>query len=291
MAMYLGLANGDIPAEPARFTEALIGSWTELGIRCLSVHFSAGPAAVVDEMAELRARLAGGGIHVAQMAGVNANFVHADAEVRAEAHRRVLSAIPTAVGLGATMISSGAGTSRDDWKDSFYAPHADNYSERAKDDLIAGLRGIAPHIEDAGLSYTIECHQLSTMRSPEVIREVMDSVDSPVITANFDPVNLLDSAVAVFDNAARMRHIMDVVGPRYGASCHLKDVMVTDEFVCRTLEVPPGEGVLDYDVFFEVVRRLPDGSALIVEHLTPEQSAAGVRYVRQRALAAGIELL
>jgi sugar phosphate isomerase/epimerase len=246
---------------------------------------------VVDDMPELRSRLAGSGIHVAQMAGVNANFVHAAPEVRAEAHRRVLAAIPTAVGLGATMISSGAGTSRDDWESSFYGPHPDNYSERATDDLIAGLRGIAPHIEDAGLHYTIECHQLSAMRSPEAIRAVMDAVDSPIITANFDPVNLLDSATAVYDNAARMRHIVEVVGPRYGASCHLKDVAVTDDFVCRILEVPPGEGVLDFDVFFEVVRRLPDESALIVEHLTPEQSAAGVRYVRERALAAGIELL
>ncbi|MGX1932875.1 sugar phosphate isomerase/epimerase family protein [Microbacterium resistens] len=291
MAMYLGLANGDIPAEPAGFTEALISSWASLGIRCLSVHFSAGPAAVVNKVADLRSRLSAGGIHVAQMAGVNANFVHPSAEVRAEAHRRVIAAIPTAVGLGATMISSGAGTSRNDWTRAFYGPHPDNYSARAADDLITGLRGIAPHIEDAGLSYTVECHQLSTMRSAEVIREVMDAVDSPVISANFDPVNLLDSAVAVYDNAARMRHIMDVVGPRYGASCHVKDVVVTDEFVCRTLEVPPGDGVLDYDAFFEVVRRLPDESALIVEHLTPEQTAGGVRFVRERALAAGIELL
>lgn len=291
MAMYLGLANGDIPNEPAGFTAPLIARWAEMGIRSLSVHFVAGPAAVRGDAPDVRARLADGGIHVAQMAGVNANFVHASPEVRAEAHRRVLAAIPTAVALGATMISSGAGTSRDDWQQNFYAPHADNYSERAKADLIEGLRGIAPHIEEAGISYTIECHQLSAMRSPEAIREILDAVDSPVITANFDPVNLLDSAVAVFDNAARMAHMIDVVGPRYGASCHLKDVAVTDEFVCRILEVQPGEGVLDYDAFFEQVRRLPDGSALIVEHLTPERSAEGVRYVRERALAAGIELL
>jgi len=289
--MYLGLADGDIPRNPAAFSEARIADWAALGIRCLSVNFAAGPTGVLNEVADLRSRLADSGIHVAQMAGVNANFVHASPEVRAEAHRRVLAAIPTAVELGATMISSGAGTSRDDWQQNFYAPHADNYSDRAKADLVEGLRGIAPHIEAGGIHYTIECHQLSAMRSPEVIREVLDAVDSPAITANFDPVNLLDSAVAVFDNAARMRHIMDVVGPRYGASCHLKDVAITDEFVCRMLEVQPGEGVLDYDVFFEVVRRLPDGSALIVEHLTADRSAEGVRHVRELAIAAGIELL
>ena len=291
MAMYLGLADGDIPRAPEGFTGPLIAGWTELGIRCLSVSFSAGPAAVRDEVADVRSRLADGGIHVAQMAGVNANFVHASPEVRAEAHRRVLAAIPTAVDLGVTMLSSGAGTSSEVWMQHFYAPHSDNYSERAKADLIEGLRGIAKPVEDAGIRYTIECHQLSTMRSPEVIREVLDAVDSPVITANFDPVNLLDSAVAVFDNAARMRHIMDVVGPRYGASCHVKDVAVTNDFVCRMLEVQPGEGVLDYDALFETVRRLPDGSALIVEHLTADRSAEGVRYVRDRALAAGIELM
>ena len=41
MAMYLGLANGDIPDEPAGFTAPLIAGWAEMGIRSLSVHFAA----------------------------------------------------------------------------------------------------------------------------------------------------------------------------------------------------------------------------------------------------------
>jgi sugar phosphate isomerase/epimerase len=129
------------------------------------------------------------------------------------------------------------------------------------------------------------------MRSSEVIREILDSVDSPSITANFDPVNLLDSAVAVFDSASRMLHMVDTVGPRYGPSCHVKDIRLTNEFVCHILEVPPGEGVLDYEGYFLAASKLPGPTALIVEHLSPEQSIEGVRFVREMAVANGIELL
>lgn len=291
MAMLLGLANGDIPRHPEEFTGDLVEGWARQGIRCLSTSFLIPHAELAIAAPTLRRTLADNDIHVAQFAGVNANFVHHDDAVRAIGRESVRAAIPAAVALGATMISSGCGTNRDDWAENFYGPHARNYSDDAKWRLVEELRAIAPSIADAGLSYTIECHQLSVMRSPEVIREVLDAVDSPVITANFDPVNLLDSAVAVFDNGARMRHMVETVGPRYGASCHVKDIRVTDDLVCRIVEEPPGDGVLDYAAYFAAASLLPGPTALIVEHLDPSRSAQGIDFVREAALANGVELL
>lgn len=291
MEMYLGLANGDVPRHPSGFDEDLLARWSAEGIRCLAVNFLPDPTSVRDEVGALRKRLDAHGIHVAQMAGVNANLVHPDPEVRAIAEASVVAALPVAAALGATMISSGCGTARDDWREHFYGPHPANFRREAQERLVEGLRAIAPHVEDAGLRYTIECHQLSVMRSPEIIREVLDAVDSPVITANFDPVNLLVGAEQVFDNAARMRHMVETVGPRYGPSCHIKDVRVTDDLVCRVVEAPPGEGVLDHDAFFEAAARLPGPTALVVEHLDPERSTEGVRYVREQAQRCGVVLL
>lgn len=291
MAMLLGLANGNVPRNPEGFSADLIEGWARQGIRCLATSFAQPHEVVKAAAPRLRERLADSGIHVAQYAGVNANFVHTDPEVRRAGRESVRVAIGAAHALGATMISSGCGTNSDDYVANFYAPHPLNYSVAARDRLVAELREIAPIVEDAGLLYTIECHQLSVMRSPEVIRDVLDEVDSPVVVANFDPVNLLDSAVAVFDNARRMQEMADVVGPRYGPSCHIKDVLLSTDFVCRIIEVPPGDGVLDYPAFFEAASRLPGPTPLIVEHLDPSRSIEGIRYVRESALACGVELL
>ena len=291
MAMMLGLANGDVPTTLAGYTEDLAASWAEMGIRCLAVNFRQPHADVEVGANTVRSRLAEHGVYVAQFAGVNANFVHHEAAIRREGRESVRQAIGAAVQIGATMISSGCGTNSDDYRSNFYAPHPLNYSVDAQGRLVDELRAIAPMIEAAGLLYTIECHQLSTMRSPEIIRAVMDAVDSPAIVANFDPVNLLDSAVAVLENASRMKHMIDTVGPRYGPSCHVKDVRLTNTFVCHIDEVQPGDGMLNYDAYFEAVSTLPGPTALIVEHLDAARSTEGVRYVRERAIAAGVELL
>jgi len=291
MAMLLGLANGTVPRSPELFTDDLAAQWAELGIRCISTSFSRARVEVGRYAQRIKSVLSEKGIHVAQFAGVNANFVHHDVAVRKSGRESVFEAIAAVKSIGATMISSGCGTNSDDFESHFYAPHPLNYTEAARDRLVDELRSIAPAIEDAGILYTIECHQLSVMRTPEIIRSVLDEVDSPAIFANFDPVNLLDSAQAVFDNGRRMSSMVETVGPRYGPSCHIKDVAVSTDFVCHIVEVAPGEGVLDFEAFFAAAATLPGPTPLIVEHLSGDQVSAAIDFVRQKAHDSGVVLL
>jgi sugar phosphate isomerase/epimerase len=291
MTMMLGLADGDIPRSVRHFTPELAANWAAQGIRCLCTGFSEELPEVASLGAAARVMLADHGIHIAQFAGVNANFSHHDESVRAEGRRRVAQAIDAATAIGATMINSGCGTNSDDYRAHFYAPHELNFSAAAAERLVSELRGIAPAVEDAGLLYSIECHQLTTMSSPVVIRQVLDEVDSPAIVANFDPVNLLNSAAAVFDNAQRMQNMVETIGSRFAPSCHIKDVVISDQLVCHISEAAPGEGLLDLQGFFSAAASLPGPTALIVEHLAPENSAAGVRFVRDVAISCGVEFL
>ncbi|MFW6598380.1 sugar phosphate isomerase/epimerase family protein [Propionibacteriaceae bacterium Y2011] len=300
MGMFLGLANGDIPRDPTGFSADLVNGWAERGIRCLAFGFPSIPQSATAEAAkELRPLLDDHGIHVSQYVGVNANLASIDPAARAEGLERIRAAIPAAQALDTTMIQSGAGTNSPT-ATSHYSPHPDNYSDRAREGLIEALSTIAPEIADAGLLYSLECHLLTTMRSVEVIREVLDAVDSDVIVANFDPVNMLDSPTAVYDNAARMAHMVDVMVPtdgpsRYGPTSHIKDVVLHDKLVSHIDEVAPGKGVLDLDAFFAAATKLPtgrrNGTALIVEHLGPDASYEGIDLVREAAIARGVELL
>ena len=43
----------------------------------------------------------------------------------------------------------------------------------------------------------------------------------------------------------------------------------------------PGQGMLDRDAFFEVVAHLGEDTAVIVEHLPPEQALEAIAYVKQ----------
>lgn len=289
----LGMANGDIPEDPVAFTPDLVRSWRERGIACLAVRFGRPNDAIsLDVLARLRTALANEGIRVSQFVGVNANLVHPDPVVRADAVRRVQRAVPGATEVGARAIQSGAGTCSPTWWQNFYRPHAGNFASEAEDSAVETLSRIGEVIGDADLLYTIECHQLCTFRSPEVIRRILDRVDHPKIKANFDPVNMLDTAYAAYTSAERIAEMVEIVGPRYAPTCHIKDIGVGDEMPLHTNELPPGQGLIDIDTIFAAAQRLPgDGTVdMLVEHLSVGDSAAGVEFARQAAIRLGIQL-
>jgi len=290
----LGMANGDVPSDPTGFSVGLARSWRTRGLARVAVGFSRPAAEIsVELMRDVRAMLSDEGIRVSEFAGVNANLVHADPAVREQAVERVRAAVGPASAVGAACMNSGPGSCSDSWRTSFYRPDAENFTPQAEDRAVDTLTRIARVIDDTDLIYTVECHQLTTMRSAAIIRRVLDRVDHPRIRANFDPINLLDTAYAAFTNAERIGEIVDTVGPRYAHTCHVKDVVVTDEMPFESHEAPPGQGLVRIETIFAAAQRLPGEQPvdLIVEHLDPENAEASVELVRQRAVEAGITLV
>ena len=290
----LGIANGDVPSDPDGFSSQLAKSWRDRGIACIAVGF-AQPASeiIVALMSDTRSMLADEGISVSEFAGVNANLVHPDPDVRADAVRRVRDAVAPASALGARYINSGPGSCSPNWRESFYGPDQQNFTAEAEDRAVSTLTGIAQVIDDTDLGYAIECHQLTTMRSAAIIRRILDRVDHPRVLANFDPINLLDSAYAAFTNADRIPEFVATVGPRYALTCHVKDIIVTDAMPYESHEAPPGTGLVAVETILAAAAQLPGDEPveLIIEHLDPENAAASVELVRQRAEGAGISFV
>jgi len=64
--------------------------------------------------------------------------------------------------------------------------------------------------------------------------------------------------------------------------------VVEAEFVLQIAEAPPGEGIMDLAGVLEACLKLPESSALIVEHLTAAQAPKALRFVAGLAAANGI---
>ena len=288
MDMRLGLANADVPRNPADITADRLSRWVARGVRGLVTHFTTSPDEILDAHApKLSRRLADHDVAIFQYAGINANLVHPDRDLLGEVVPRIRAACAAGQSLGAEMLISGCG-SYDERH--FYGPHPGNHTEQARLRLIESLRAVAPIVADHGLVLAIECHALTTMDTPEHIREVLDQVDSPAVGANFDPVNLLGSVAAVHDNAVEVRRIRGVIGDRCTASAHIKDVRITTDLVVHIVEAAPGHGCLDYPAYFEAVSTLPDGAPLIIEHLRVDQLDQALDFVRRTAKENGVML-
>ncbi|MDQ6674527.1 MAG: sugar phosphate isomerase/epimerase [Chloroflexota bacterium] len=280
MRLRLGVAGGPVPSDPARVDGELARRLAGLGVQVLTTHFQPGPSQVAAHAQRVRSVLAEQGIVIVQATGYNPQLTHPDDKVLSLELDRLRAAFDTARLLGAEMIISGCGSRH---PTHFYGPHPDNHTPETRDRLIGSLRRVVPWARDAGVILALECHVTTALDSPEHIREIVQSVDSPWVRANFDPVNLLGDFQKVWRNAEAMRHMWQTVGSGYAKSAHIKDVRADPELVVHISEAAPGQGLLDFDAFFEVVARLGDNTAVIVEHLPAEAALAAIAYVRQAA--------
>ena len=280
MRLRLGVAGGPVPRDPALVDEALAGQLRALGVSVLTTHFQPTPELVAAHAGRVRGVLDAHGLTVVQATGYNPQLTHPDESVLVSELDRLRQAFETARLLGAEMIISGCGSRH---PTAFYGPHPENHLPETRERLIRSLRRVVPWAENTGVVLALECHVTTVLDTPEHIGEVIQSVDSPWVRANFDPVNLLGDFARVWHNGDAMRDMWRVLGRCYAKSAHIKDVQADPELVVHISEAAPGQGVLDLDVFFEVVRRLGEDAAVVVEHLPTDQALAAITYVRHAA--------
>jgi L-ribulose-5-phosphate 3-epimerase len=271
-------------ASANRPDETLARQLAGLGLSVLTTHFQPSPEAVAVDAKRVRSLLADHGISIVQATGYNPQLTHPDDAVLATELDRLRAAFGTARLLGSEMIISGCGSRH---PSHFYGPHPDNHTPATRDRLIGSLRRVVPWAQDSGVILALECHVTTALDTPEHIREIIESVDSPWVRANFDPVNLLGDFQKVWHNADAMRHMWQTLGACYAKSAHIKDVVADEGFVVHISEAAPGQGFLDLDVFFDVVSNLGEDAAVIVEHLPADQALAAITYVKQAAAQRG----
>jgi sugar phosphate isomerase/epimerase len=287
--MRLGLAQGFVPRDPRAVTPELARELAGLGVRAVVTHLDVPPRELVagGEAARVREVLADEGIAIVQATGYTPCLVHPDPERRRADLARLRDAIIAARELGSAMVISGCGSLHPSHP---YGPCAANHGEAARERLVSSLATAAPWAQKAGVVLALECHVLTTLDSPERVRELLDRVDSPWVRANFDPVNFVGDLRALYDTGTLVRRVFDTLEPHLAPCAHVKDVVALPELVLHLAEVPPGQGLFDLDAMFAACGRLPDGAALVVEHLDRPASIEALAHVRERATAAGLKL-
>jgi sugar phosphate isomerase/epimerase len=226
------------------------------------------------ELGRVRATLAGAGVAVAQANTRYECLVNPDAALRQSAIQVLHRACRCTRWLGATnlLVRPGSLNPRGQWW-----PHPRNAHPETVERLISVLKAVVPAAEDEGIVLALEGHVVSPLSSPEIVRDVIESVGSPAVRFNADPVNYVGCLADAWNSTVFLNRFFDVVG-RYAVVGHAKDVMVEDRHVVHLSECVMGTGLLDLDTF---VRRFdaacPDGFAL-VEHLpddlVPQAKAA-----------------
>ena len=289
--MRLGVAEGPVPHDPAQVDERLGAKLRELGVDGVFAHFGYGSGAAPDDVDHAvfeRARdlLQMHGVRVVQSWGWDVNFVHPDRDVRARHLDRFRSALTIAELLGADGVTMGCGSHN---PRGLYWPHPENHTTQSQARLVASLKEAGAMAEQRGLVIALENHVMTTLDSPERVRDVLSSVDSPAVRLNVDPVNFVSDLEALWNSTDLVNRIFDCIG-EYAVCGHVKDVYAEDRLVVHISETFAGDGEFDLHTFlrrFEAT--LPDGY-LFLEHLPEELLPRAKRHIDMVLAELGIRV-
>ncbi|HVB96176.1 MAG TPA: sugar phosphate isomerase/epimerase family protein [Chloroflexota bacterium] len=288
--------SGDLyPHHIDEFTEAMAARTRELGFTGVFSRFDHDdPFATTESQCKrVRAILDDYGLTMVQAIGHRPPLIHPDETIRRQAVLALCEAVRIAGLLGSQTCHTGPGSiaqvgaTMADWGGAWH-PHPKNWEPICREQLIKSLKEVAPVAEDHGVIVGMEGHVLVTLNSAEMMRGVLEEVDSPAIRCDFDPVNWL-TLETVYRNGDALEQMLDVVAP-FVVNAHAKDVVVENRLVVHIDERPAGEGLLDWDRFMRRVEALGPERYLVVEHAPLAAMPAIKEFLDRKAAELGIQV-
>ena len=293
--MRFACSGGLFPHHVDAFAEAMAARVRELGYTGIFTRFDRDDPFTTTEAQCHRVRdiLRDYGLTMVQAIGHRPPLIHPDETVRRRAVKTLQAAIRIAAALGSLSCHTGPGSlaqlSADgsDWGGA-WDPHGGNWDPICRTQLVKSLKEVAPVAEDHGVIVGMEGHVLVTLNSAEMMRGVLDEVDSPAIRCDLDPVNWL-TLDTVFRNGPAIDHMVDVLGERI-FNAHAKDVVVEKRLAIHIDERPAGQGILDFATFMRRMEALGPERFLVVEHCSVEELPVVKAFLDRKAAELGIRV-
>ena len=260
--MRLGMSEAFLPERMADFTPAVARRVRELGYSGVFARFTQEDPHEISSVRcrRVRAVSEAEGVRLFQATGYRPPLIHPDESERRSAVRTLCAALRVARDLGARAVATGPGSMspRGPW-----FPHPYNYTPRARRQLVKSLREAAGAAEEYGVLLSVEGHQLVTLSSVRITRDVVDEVGSAWVKVEFDPVNWI-ALDTVYETGVAIAEMFATLGTRI-ASSHVKDVVVEDRLVVHLEPCTIGAGVVDLRAQLRGMEQVDSEAPVITE--------------------------
>ncbi len=265
-------------------TEATMARIREHGFTGAATRYYDPLSATKESVTRLREVMEAGGVDPCQAVAAHPDLLAASPAVRGEGVRAMqhMCRVTQWLGAGNLYVRPGSRNPAGSWY-----PHPDNFTDEAFSTLVGSLRQVCAAAEEHGVMLAVEGHTLSILDTPERILELIETVGSPTLRFNADPVNFVSSLREGYDTTTMIDRMFDVLGP-YTICGHAKDFYVQDLLVLHLEEAAVGEGLLDQATFLRRFEEsCPDGYVQI-EHLPDDKIPAAREALFTTGAEAGI---
>jgi len=286
--MRFGMSGCFLPADMDEITAEMCRRVRALGFSGIFTRFRANDphTTPVARARRLRDLLADNGVRLFQATGYWQNLVTPDEAQRREAVRTVQAALALAGQMGARGIDTGPGSMNPDGP---WFPHPENWTATCRRQLVKSLQECAKAAEDAQVYLSLEGHQLVTLESADVTRQILDEVDSPWVRSDYDSANWI-TRETVYDTTAALNHDFDTLG-RHIVSCHAKDCWIENRLTLHLQDGCPGKGHMDFRTLFRRMEALSPDYPVVVEGARTEDLPAVGALFHEIARELGIRVL
>lgn len=223
------------------------------------------------------------GLMIAEV-GVWRNTLARDLEERERWIRYAIGQLEMADRIGARCCVNVVGTP--------YGPRWDggyrgNYSPELWKMAVDMIRRIIDSVRPKHTKYSIESMPWMIPDSPDQYLRLIEDVDRDEFGAHLDVVNMITSPERYFFNDLFIEECFEKLDGRI-CSCHLKDVLLKQEYTFQLEECACGQGTLDIGRYADLASAQDPDMPMIIEHLdTDSEYRDSVMYVRNRLLQLG----
>ena len=286
--MRFGMSGCFLPADMNDVTREMCRRVRELGFNGIFTRFRANHplSTPLDTAYRVRDLLQEEGVRLFQVTGFWQNLVTPDETARQESVRVLQAALRLAGALGARGIDTGPGSMNPDGP---WFPHPGNWTFDARQQLVKSLKECAPVAEENGVFLSLEGHQLVTLSSAEVTKEILDEVNSPWVRSDFDSANWI-TLETVFNTGPALGHMFDVLGEHI-VSCHAKDIWIENRLTLHLQDGCPGKGLMDFATLFIRMEKLNPDYPVIAEGNSTEELPFVSEFFHRVASESGITVL
>lgn len=270
MTILLGVSSSLHHSTPQEWAAKHV----ELGLKC--VNFPVDYLAGEDVYMAYKQAADEAGLVIAEV-GVWRNTLAADPDEQEKWIEYAIGQLKMAEKIGAVCCVNVVGTP--------YGPRWDggyrgNFTQEAWDDAVKMIQRVIDAVNPKHTKFTIESMPWMIPSGPDEYVKLVHDVNRDSFGVHLDAVNMITSPQRYFFNDDFLRECFDKLGP-WIVSCHLKDILLKQEYTFQLQECAPGAGTLDIPLFLKLAQEYNPGMPFIIEHLvTDEEYIESVRYVQ-----------
>lgn len=156
-----------------------------------------------------------------------------------------------------------------------YVYEEGNHSEEAYQRCLSTLKEMVKEAENQKQYIAIEGVWSHIIHTPEVMKRVLEDINSEYLKVILDPCNLLNGL-----NYEKREEIIAKVFELYGdkiCAIHLKDFVVENNEV---KEVPIGNGIFNYKPLFDLIEEYNCNVDLIFEGTEEKDISRSIKYIK-----------